>query len=158
MESVGRKSLKTTLRTLTGMNKMAFRVQKVQRHEEALKHHPQNWRREASDGIPPQEPFHAVPQRWMHKALMLAIGPNQCKGVEKSSHGAASRMFGYCRDTSNVLVRFEFMIRTRPHRLRPDEDLQRNMAMLVMRCWSSGLLGDGTHVMSLANQTVEYAP
>jgi hypothetical protein len=34
------------------MNKMAFRVQEVQCHEEALKHHPQNGRREASDGIP----------------------------------------------------------------------------------------------------------
>lgn len=73
--------------SLTSVNKMAFSVQKVKSHEEALKYYPKNRHREASDGVPPYELLYTVPQGRMHKALVHPIWPSDLERVQKGPHG-----------------------------------------------------------------------
>ena len=61
---------------------MAFRVHKVQGQKEALKHDPQDRDREAPNGIPSQKLLDAIPQRGMHKAVMLSIGASNFEVVK----------------------------------------------------------------------------
>jgi hypothetical protein len=69
-------------------------MQKVKCHQELLKYHPQDWRRETPDRVPSEKSLHAIPEWRVHETVMLAIRPRHFERVEKSAYCIAAWMLG----------------------------------------------------------------
>lgn len=74
------------------MNDFAFRMQKVQREEEATEDNGENGRWQPPHGVAVKERQDALPKRGVHQAAVTSVWPSYLETVEESPDTAAAGM------------------------------------------------------------------